>query len=293
MLKLKREVLQAFSGSRAAVTHRALTLCLVSLAAGCAIQSAAVSESKAAPTVWLMGEVHDNPEAHQTRYDILAKKVKAGWRPAIAMEQFDREHQGLLRTAQDECKTASCITSKPWAEKWQWELYAPIIQLALDYHLPLLAANVSRDDANRIVKGGYSAALDPDTIAQYGLNKALPEAVAEQHRQNIVEGHCNMLPPQVAEKMIPAQVARDVWMAKVIEQQATERDVVLIAGNGHVQKDVGVVQWLPVKLQQTTTVYGFIESSQSGGSAQFDVLAQVPVHPREDPCEAFKAMMKK
>jgi uncharacterized iron-regulated protein len=102
-----------------------------------------------------------------------------------------------------------------------------------------------------------------------------------------------MLPPQVAEKMIPAQVARDVWMAKVIEQQATQRDVVLIAGNGHVQKDVGVVQWLPVKLQQTTTVYGFIESSQSGGSAQFDVLAQVPEHPREDPCEAFKAMMKK
>jgi hypothetical protein len=40
-------------------------------------------------------------------------------------------------------------------------------------------------------------------------------------------------------------------------------------------------------------VYGFIESSQSGGSAQFDVLAQVPEHPREDPCEAFKAMMKK
>lgn len=245
------------------------------------------------PTVWLMGEIHDNPDAHQARYDIIAKKVKAGWRPAIAMEQFDREHQGLLRTAQDECKTAACITSKPWAEKWQWELYAPIIQLAIDYQLPLLAANVSRDDANRIVKGGYAAALDPDTIAQYELDKPLPTAMAEQHRQNIVEGHCNMLPPQVAEKMIPAQVARDVWMAKVIEQQATQRDVVLIAGNGHVQKDVGVVHWLPVKLQQTTTVYGFIESSQSGGSAQFDVLAQVPEHPREDPCEAFKAMMKK
>jgi uncharacterized iron-regulated protein len=268
-------------------------LCAALAAAACAIQPAAQLAVNAPPTVWLMGEVHDNPQAHQARYDLIASKVKAGWRPAIVMEQFDREHQGLLRTAQDECKTAACITSKPWVEKWQWEFYEPIIQLALDYQLPLLAANVSRDDANRIVKGGYGAALDPDTIAQYALNKPLPKALAEQHRQNIVEGHCNMLPPQVAEKMIPAQVARDVWMAKVIEQQAIQRDVVLIAGNGHVQKDVGVEQWLPAELQQTTTVYGFIENSQTAGSAQFDVLARVPAHNREDPCEAFKAMMKK
>ncbi len=274
-------------------TRSLFALCAVLVAAACSTLPATRPAAQVAPTVWLMGEVHDNPQAHRARYNLIASKVKAGWRPAIAMEQFDREHQGLLRTAQDECKTAACITSRPWVEKWQWELYEPLIQLALDYQLPLLAANVSREDANRIVKGGYTAALDPDTIAHYELNKPLPTALAEQHRQNIVEGHCNMLPPQVAEKMIPAQVARDVWMAHVIEQQAEQRDVVLIAGNGHVQKDVGVVHWLPVTLQETTTVYGFIENSQAGGSEQFDVLAQVPAHPREDPCEAFKAMMKK
>lgn len=264
-------------------------LCVVFLAAACATQTT----QQTVPTVWLMGEVHDNPQAHEARYEMIAAKVKTGWRPAIAMEQFDREHQGLLRTAQDQCKQASCITSQPWVENWQWELYEPLIQLAIDYQLPLLAANVSREEANRIVKGGYGAALDPDTIAQYELDKPLPKPLGEQHRRNIVEGHCNVLPQHVAEKMIPAQVARDVWMAKVIEQQATQRDVILIAGNGHVQKDVGVVHWLPVKLQQTTTVYGFIEDSQANGAEQFDVLRTVPAHSREDPCEAFKAMMKK
>lgn len=265
-------------------TRSFLTLFALTLITGCATQTAV----QAAPTVWLMGEVHDNPQAHQARYDIIANKVKAGWRPAIAMEQFDREHQGLLRTAQDQCTQASCITSQPWVEAWQWEFYEPLIQLALDYQLPLLAANVSHDDASRIVKGGYSAALDPDTIAQYALDKPLPSALAEQHRKNIVEGHCNMLPPQVAEKMIPAQVARDVWMAKVVEQQAGQRDVVLVAGNGHVQKDVGVIQWLPVTLRQTTTVYGFIENPQGETTAEFDVAHQVPEFKREDPCEAFR-----
>ena len=197
----------------AVLTRSLFALSAVWVTTACSMQHTAESAMRSAPTVWLMGEVHDNPQAHQARYEIIADKVKQGWRPAIVMEQFDREHQGLLRTAQDECKTAACITSKPWAEKWQWELHEPIIQLALDYQLPLLAANVSREDANRIVKGGYSAALDPDTVAHYELNKPLPPALAEQHRQNIVEGHCNMLPPQVAEKMIAAQVARDVWMA--------------------------------------------------------------------------------
>lgn len=259
-------------------------LCAAFLAAACASQPS----STAAPTVWLMGEVHDNPDAHQARYDMIAAKVKAGWRPAIAMEQFDREHQGLLRNAQDECKTAACITSKPWVEPWQWELYQPLIQLALDYQLPLLAANVSRQDANKIVKGGYEAALDPDTIAQYELNEPLPQRLAEEHRRNIVEGHCNMLPVSVAEKMIPAQVARDVWMAKVVEQQAEFRDVILIAGNGHVQKDVGVIQWLPVTLKQNTTVHGFIENPQGETAAEFDVAHRVPEFKREDPCEAFR-----
>jgi uncharacterized iron-regulated protein len=264
-----------------------LALCALALISACATAPSA----KSSPTVWLMGEVHDNPDAHQARYALIAAKVKDGWRPAIVMEQFDREHQGLLRNAQDECKTAGCITSRPWVEKWPWELYEPVIQLALDYNLPLLAANVSRADANRIVKGGYMAALDPDTIAQYQLDQPLPSTLASRHRNNIVQGHCNMLPAEVAEKMIPAQVARDVWMAKVIEQQSTQRDVVLLAGNGHVQKEVGVLQWLPVTLQKKTTVHGFVEQPQAEG--EFDVAHQVPEFKREDPCEAFKAMMKK
>lgn len=269
-----------------AVPKRSLfSLCAVLLATACTATQLPV---KSPATVWLMGEVHDNPDAHKARYELIAGKVKAGWRPAIVMEQFDREHQGLLRAAQDECKTAACITTKPWVEPWQWELYHPLIQLALDYQLPLLAANVSRQDANKIVQGGYAAALDPDTIAQYALNKPLPKTLADKHRRNIEEGHCNMLPASVAEKMIPAQVARDVWMAKVVEQQAEFRDVILIAGNGHVQKDVGVIQWLPVTLKQNTTVQGFIENGQGEMTAEFDLTHAVPDFKREDPCEAFR-----
>ena len=79
-------------------------LCIALLASvGATAQpSVPISVPTEVPTasIWLLGEVHDNPDAHRARFQLIEAQVKAGWRPAIAMEQFDREHQGLLRTAQ-------------------------------------------------------------------------------------------------------------------------------------------------------------------------------------------------
>jgi uncharacterized iron-regulated protein len=93
----------------------------------------------AAPTVLLLGEVHDNPDGHRARFDLLRKRVDAGWRPAIAMEQFDRERQPDLDRAQSECKDAACVVAMaaPAKAGWNWALYAPVIDLALREHLPL------------------------------------------------------------------------------------------------------------------------------------------------------------
>src|SRR5690606_10365252 len=43
----------------------------------------------ASPQVLLLGEVHDSAAGHAARAALLREKVEAGWRPAIAMEQFD------------------------------------------------------------------------------------------------------------------------------------------------------------------------------------------------------------
>jgi uncharacterized iron-regulated protein len=49
--------------------------------------------------VLLLGEVHDNAQGHKLRYELLRQRVEAGWRPAIVMEQFDRENQDLPQGA--------------------------------------------------------------------------------------------------------------------------------------------------------------------------------------------------
>lgn len=259
----------------------------------CLGQGALAYAAEPPTQIWLLGEVHDNAEGHAQRMQWLTQQVRAGLRPAIVMEQFDRGQQASLDQALQTCKTAQCITAQPWLEPWDWLHYEPVIQLAIDFQLPLLAANVSRTEVNRIFSGGYQSVFDSETIARYRLDQPLPADLQAGHRVNIEQGHCNMLPPAVVEKMIPAQVARDVWMARTIEQQVDKTPVVLIAGNGHVDRLVGVYRWLPVKLQQRTQVHAYLEGRPASGSASFDVVQTVPPAKREDPCEAFKAMMKK
>jgi uncharacterized iron-regulated protein len=245
----------------------------------------AVSAAPANPQVLLLGEVHDNAQGHKLRFEELKRRVAAGWRPVIAMEQFDRDKQPLLESAQKGCLDASCLIKVMSGPRWDWQLYHPVIQLALDNHLPLMAANLSRGDASRVVRDGVASSFDAATVAAYKLDKPLPADLRKAQEREISEGHCNMV-SDVMIGMVDAQVARDIWMAKLIREQQP-RDVVLIAGNGHVRKDIGVPRWLnAVEPKLTVRAIGFVEPSQL--RLPFDEVRKLEVQKRADPCAGLK-----
>ncbi|MBC3910881.1 ChaN family lipoprotein [Undibacterium umbellatum] len=263
-------------------------LVTASLLSACATQAEKpVSGSK----ILLLGEVHDNPDGHAHRYADLQKMLVAGWRPAIAMEQFDRENQAELTQAQAACTDADCIISKLGNKRWEWPHYRPVIQLAIDYKLPLLAANLSRSDAARVMREGYAAVLDKNTISSYKLDQALPTVVVNGQRAAMESGHCGKMPDNIVPSMVRAQVARDVWMAKVVTDNA-DRGVVLLAGNGHVRRDLGVPVWLPANRQASLQIHGYVEDTNSnkpGDTSLYDVSHVVKAHARPDPCLSIPA----
>jgi uncharacterized iron-regulated protein len=267
----------------------------LALLAGCASGgkrsvAPAAAEPAGDPQVLLLGEVHDNAQGHKLRYELLRQRVEAGWRPAIVMEQFDRENQNALAEAQKGCLDAQCVIRVVGGPRWDWQLYYPVIQLALTYHLPLVAANLSRADASRVVRDGVSATFDPKSIKDYRLDQPLPADVRSAQQHEIVVGHCNMLPEMMIGGMVDAQVARDIWMAKIVREQRP-RDVVLIAGNGHVRKDIGVGRWLN-QTAPTLTVrsVGFVEGGNSADNAgRYDSVQTVAPPQRSDPCKQVKA----
>jgi hypothetical protein len=80
------------------------------LLAGAALAAAPPPEAPASATtplrlerpVVLLGEVHDHPQQHALRAEAFAALLATGARPALVMEQFDRERQGDIERARAE-----------------------------------------------------------------------------------------------------------------------------------------------------------------------------------------------
>lgn len=268
----------------------ALLILLLSACTQVPVKDATVRDAD----VWLLGEVHDNAEGHRQRLVLLTTRIDEGWRPAIAMEQFDRERQAELDEAMRRCADPECVVQAAGNGGWTWSFYLPVIELAQRYQLPLLAANLSRNDAVRVMREGFPAAFDAATVAQWQLDGALPEDLVTAQRQEIIEGHCHTLPVDRIDGMVRAQVARDVSMAQVISPHA-QRGVVLLAGNGHVRRDIGVPRWTQLPIGSMVSV-GFLEDSHnsphnslhksaaSAAASAYDVVRIIPSHDRGDPC---------
>jgi uncharacterized iron-regulated protein len=242
----------------------------------------------AEPAIYLLGEIHDNPEGHALRLEKIADIVRSAPQPVIAMEQFDREKQAALSAAQQECPDAACVIAKAGGKGWDWDFYKPVIDLALRQRIPLLAANVSPQDARLVVRDGLGAALSAKLRDAYGLNAGVPPEVDAIQREAVFQGHCRMAPKAALGGMVSAQVARDVWMAHVLREHP-QSTVLLLAGNGHVRKDAGVYHWLSSAERQRTQVHAYLEAPDAQDAARFDQIHPIAAVKREDPCAAFRA----
>ena len=186
--------------------------------------------------VVLLGEVHDNAAQHALRLAAFRALLDGGARPALLMEQLDRDKQPAidkLRAASPP-PTADALIAAAGGPAWQWRFYRPFIELALQRGLPIVAANVPREEARGVMRNGLAAA---------GFDAAVPPELLKTHSSDIEASHCGQLDAATAGRMALAQVARDQFMARVLQQHAA-RGVVLLAGNGHVRLDWGVGQIL-------------------------------------------------
>ena len=233
--------------------------------------------------VVLLGEVHDNAVQHALRVRALRRLVEGGARPALLMEQFDRERQADLDrvTAQPGATADGVIAAATPADAsmqgWSWPLYRPYVALALEYRLPLVAANVSRADTRRIAADG---------LAAHGFEARVPDDLAAGQARAIVEGHCGLIDAAQAEGLVAAQVARDQFMARAVEAHAA-RGAVLLVGNGHVRTDLGVPRWLVPDTRARSVSIGLLEAGSVPDASPYDTVVATPAQPRPDPCEGL------
>jgi uncharacterized iron-regulated protein len=269
---------------------RFAVLLLLAAILACASEPGRVWEPRlSGDAIVLLGEVHDNAEQHRLRLALLRRAFAAGWRPAIALEQIDRERQADIERARREQPDDAqhVIDLAAPAAGWSWDLYRPYVALALEYDVPLVAANLSAADAKKIVRGGLADVFHPAALARLGLDREVPSDWQAAQEREIDAGHCHALPRTSWPAMARVQFARDAVMAEAVRAQA-RRGVVLLAGNGHVRRDFGV----PAHLRGRRVLsVGFVERAsvdEALAARAYDFVLVFAPHPREDPCAGLQ-----
>ena len=249
----------------------------------------------------LLGEVHDNPEHHARQATVLSSLVRNGRRPALVMEQFDREYQSAIDAALAAGDTAQGIALAGRFDRkaWQWKDYEPLVRIAVSDRLPVVAANLSRSAARGVAAGGFDPLEPPPGVL--ALFAVWTTAREDALVRTIVDGHCGQLRPEDAGPMTRAQRARDAIMADaMLRHRAT--GAVLIAGAGHVRRDIATPLYLRARapgasiasvalteVQAGADVPAAYKTAAAEGATEpaFDYLWFSPRFERKDPCAGF------
>jgi uncharacterized iron-regulated protein len=290
--------------------RRLFAACAAAPLAACAARTAPTAEPDftadnlarviARQPLVLLGEVHDNPVQHRVRAEALQLFLNGGARPALAFEQFDREQQSAIDAARhtasgDPGARADRLIQAAGRGGWNWMLYRPFVQLALQFDLPIVAANLSRADAMKVGRAdGFDALFDRDAQRRLGLDR-LSQDFLRRHERVVEDGHCNALPPAMLPAMARAQIARDATLLASIRPHA-ERGVVLLTGNGHARTDLGIPYLMGADERARTVAVGLLEAPLPAADDEpfdelrrlFDVVFVTPRHERPDPCEPLR-----
>jgi uncharacterized iron-regulated protein len=179
--------------------------------------------------VVLLGEIHDNPRHHTLRAQLLRE-------PALNQRNVVAEHldAGQLVGAGENLLTRLEQAGFD-AKGWEWPLHQPLFAAALEQNMAVYGGNLPRDQTRPVLKSRGNS-LDPG-LQTLLLHAPLSDDSLTALRTEIDEGHCGALPGMMFEGMMAVQRARDAAMANELMQHLP---AVLLSGNGHVWKHLGV-----------------------------------------------------
>ena len=202
-------------------------------------QTTGIAQSETA--LLLLGEQHDEPSHHRLELEMVSALAGRGVLAALAIEMADSPAStaGLApRAGDDEVRRAL-----RWdAKGWRWADYGPAVMAAVAAGVPVVGANLERTRLR--------AAMDDAS-----LDGQLPGPAIKAQQQAIREGHCGLLPESQIGPMTRMQIARDRAMAATLAALVVPgKTVLLLAGAGHVDPEVGVPQHLPKDLASKSVV---------------------------------------
>jgi uncharacterized iron-regulated protein len=210
----------------------------------------------------MLGEKHDNPDHHVLQLAVLRELQRQQRLGLVALEMLSEEQAPLLASLSwDQGQGLDALSEAlDWdGSGWDWGFYGPILGFVLDRQIPLATGNISQARMREVYgseDGEQELQLDP--------------AVRERLLQDIDDSHCGMLPESQFPAMLRVQQARDRAMAEALSGESVDGVRVLIAGNYHARRDLGVLNYLPRRLAGAALSLSFVEvNPQSEAPADY------------------------
>ena len=209
------------------------------------------------------------------------------------MDSDSQERLDTLHSAKNQDSDALKEYLQWDEEGWEWPFYGPLIYSAYSSGVSIMASNLSNSRMMEI----------------YGLSELPPELdifddiTRRRLANDIDESHCGLLPESQFPSMIRVQQGRDYSMAISLSSRKDELVKILIAGNYHARKDLGVPKYLmanDMSLAADSIVsVSFMEVNSneteptaylemSGDMASHDFLWFTPVVSEEDYCASLR-----
>tara|TARA_R110000787_G_scaffold30455_2_gene81743 strand:- start:1426 stop:2175 length:750 start_codon:yes stop_codon:yes gene_type:complete len=230
-----------------------------------------------AADIVLLGEVHDNPDAHLGQADALREL-----RPtAVVFEMLTAKE--AARADADRNQIAAAWDASGWRD---FPIYAPIFDALGEARI--VGAAAPRKAVRSVYSEGAAALFGADA-ARFGLDADLPEEQQKLRMQLQFEAHCEVMPLERMAGMVAVQRYRDAVFARAALEalEIYGPPVAVIAGNGHARKDWGVPAVIAKAAPEVTThAIGFVEDDTG---MPFDDIRIVPPAERDDPCATLKS----
>lgn len=225
--------------------------------------------------VLLLGEQHDVPAHQQLQRAVVQALAAQGTLAALALEMA--EQGATTATLAPDASEAQAQAALRWdAAAWPWAAYGPVVMTAVRAGVPVLGANLPRAQIR-------------DAMKSVALDDHLTPGSWQKQQENIRQGHCGLLPESQIVPMTRVQTARDAAMARtLLAARQPGKTVLLIAGNGHVDREVGVPTHLGRDLLRKTVMLGAMAQVYPAAS---DALWVTPAPPPRDHCAELQRQM--
>ena len=243
----------------------------------------------------LLGEKHDNPDHHALQLRVLDYVLASSNVSNVSFEMMNSAQQPLLAGLSTRLQSSLDELNDylEWDnDGWDWNFYGPLVRSAILSGSTISAANISNEEMMQV----YGEPT-PANIAD-----VLDAATMAALEKDIDESHCGMLPESQFPAMVRVQQARDFAMAQSLAEVSSQQTQVLIAGNYHIRRDLGVPNYIlsarPDLGSQQIVSLAFIEVAQSstdpadylqqfGSTKAYDYIWFTPAISDEDYCASL------